>query len=156
MMDNSQIPATSESELRADHITLLLNQISNLDRGPKGLKTAWAQRAAQGAGGSSTAQILLEAGGFGVWLAFTCAKLGAEKGSRFAGKAACRDLVADLAARSPGYLKLLATSVRGRIDPAVCAKVEKLRKTRIETRTGNMSQPNKRGRGYSIERLLLF
>jgi hypothetical protein len=113
-----------------------LERLGNAARGPKGLSDLWkqAQQSAEG----SPEQILLAAGGFEVWFAYICAKHGSEIRSKFAGKAACRNLVADLENRPPGYLRQLATKVANRIEPAVRGKVGQLRPM--------SQQPNKRRR----------
>ncbi|KAK5654707.1 hypothetical protein OQA88_7031 [Cercophora sp. LCS_1] len=107
-----------------EQAALLLEQLSNADRGPKGLRDLWMQ--AQQPTASPPERILVETGGFGAWFAYICAKRGSEIRSHFAGKAACRDLVADLENRPADYLRRLATAVASGIDPAVKERVGKL------------------------------
>ncbi|KAK4096895.1 hypothetical protein N658DRAFT_435146 [Parathielavia hyrcaniae] len=115
-----------------EQVSLLLEQIGNADRGPKGLRHLWmqAQQSAEG----SPERILLEEGGFEAWFAYICAKRGSEIRSHFAGKAACRDLVADLKTRPADYLRRLAKAVTNGIDPAVKERVGKLMSQRPHKR----------------------
>ncbi|KAK4243365.1 hypothetical protein C7999DRAFT_44813 [Corynascus novoguineensis] len=117
-----------------EQASLLLEQIGNTDRGPKGLRDLWmqAQQSAEG----SLERILFEEGGFESWFAYICAKRGSEIRSHFVGKAACRNLVADLESRPADYLRQLATIVASRINPATKERVGKLRPM--------SQQPNKR------------
>ena len=135
MEDNSQV-------------VLLLNNLQNFERGPKGLADSW--RETQQAAEDSVERVLLKEGGFPVWFAHYVAKNDAAKSSRFAGKAAIRNLIADLEDQPLEHLKLLAATVASQIDSATLAKVEQVRRTRIEFQTKNMSQnSNKRPREYA-------
>jgi len=128
------------SEQMPNQASLLLKQLSDVDRGPRGLRDLWKN--AQQAVPDSVEKAFLEAG-FGVWLAYICTKRGAENKEKFLGKAACRDLVASLEKQPSEYLNSLAAAVARGIGPDIETKVKEI-EGRIDT---NMSQQsNKRQR----------
>ncbi|EGY23489.1 uncharacterized protein VDAG_04927 [Verticillium dahliae VdLs.17] len=144
MDGDSQTPTLPDTQLQK-HVELFLLKLQDSDRGPKGLADSW--REAQHVADKSVPGVLLKEGGFPVWYGYLLAKGDVEKSSRFAGKAATRDLIADLENRPVEYLKSLATTVTCKINPVVAAKVEQVRRTRIECQTKSMSQKsNKRPR----------
>ena len=146
--DSQTLVDASANDSLSEQVALLLRQLQNYKRAPKGFLKSWQET--QQADENSTARIFLNEGKFPAWFAYALLKNAAEVQYHFLGKADCNRLIVDLELESATSRKLLAARVAAAIEPELRNKVDSLHEKRIKPlRKDQMCQlSNKRRRQY--------
>ncbi|KJZ68997.1 hypothetical protein HIM_11613 [Hirsutella minnesotensis 3608] len=137
--------STSVSTPQTSRVALLVNQLRNYERAPKGFMKSWQET--QRAEACSTARIFLDEGEFPAWFAYFLTKNAAETQYHFHGKADCSRFITDLETECFASRKLLAAQVAAAIGPELAQKINSLYDRRIKPlQNGSMVHNSKKRR----------